>query len=546
MRLTLGASALASILMLYSNNVFSMDALNLGHGERGEQSRIDEKNLYKHKLNTGDYIGHNYMSRVGRALVSGQAISYMWSSNKSVVNNNTARAPLPHQDNCGITYDAMLRVGAELKSADSGIKYGADFQVAVPSVKGINFERKAALNRGSRIFAVTPYGDFSVGYQEGVESLMRLDASNVAAGDESSGWTHHIRGVLPENKNAFGYEMYPFLLSPGLYSENVFRNNDNAVLDSSGVKDFVNNLPLRMSYQSPSFMGLRFGVSYSPFGYKFDLFDKNFSVERAYIRYVNLPEDRQGQVVSVPVVQLRSVGDSIYNVFFGSKYEHILSGGVAFDYNYSSVRFSTSVVGEYAHPRSRFNIRGRHYYLYPDSYNLQGLSVGSVVNYNNVSLAAGYGYLGKSGFVKRYHNYVKVYPVCERSTTYYWDAALGYQYKSYYFSLAYFKSVRSENVLQDVSLGLEYSLLRGRSKIQFKLFGNYHHYKFSEIAIREDRVNYRGSVDMRDIVDGISNGGSNAEIVVHPGNMLRSYSSAYKRKLEGAGNVLLVGVKLEF
>ncbi|WDM84972.1 hypothetical protein K6025_03765 [Ehrlichia sp. JZT12] len=288
MRLTLVVSALSSILALYSSNAFSINVLSLSYDEHKEQvDTIDEKGLYKiQRLKTDDHI--SYGSKIGRALISGQAISYMWASLDKLGVNGYTHDISGAYNNWSATYDSILRVGAELKPSNSSIKYGADFQVAVPSVKGMNFEKKSALNRGSKIFAATPYGDFSIGYQEGLESLMKLDASNIIAGDESNGWTQHIRGALAERKNAFGYEMYPFLLSPGLYSENVFRNNDNAVLNS-GSKDLVNNLPLRISYSSPSFMGLKFGVSYSPSGYEFDLFSKEFVKEVAVVRYLTLP-----------------------------------------------------------------------------------------------------------------------------------------------------------------------------------------------------------------------------------------------------------------
>ena len=593
MRLTLVTSALTSILALYSSNALSIDVLSLNYDEHKEQvDTIDEKKLYKvQALKTNDYI--SYKSSIGRALVSGQAISYMWTSLDKLGNNRISDISGAH-GNWGMTYDAMLRVGAELKSNSSGIKYGADFQVAVPSVKGMNFERKAALNRGSKIFAATPYGDFSIGYQEGVESLMKLDASNIIAGDESNGWTQHIRGALAEKKNAFGYEMYPFLLSPGLYSENVFRNNDNAVLSSDDSKDFVNNLPLRISYQSPSFMGLRFGVSYSPSGYKFDLFSKELDREAALIRYMKLPVGdlryaKQYQLGSGKVTRKKddpvSVGDvsiaqmtnkiqknglddknfaffpfyrrvpllfqvpvSNYNVFFGGKYEHILSGSVVFNYDYNNIKFSTSIVGEYAHSRLQFN--AMEYNMYPDTYNLQGLSIGSVVNYNNINFAGAYGYLGESGIIKKYNNYYYLgYPLYERSNAYYWDAALGYRYKSYYFSVTYFKSKKSENILQDVSLGVEYNLLQRQGKMKCKLFGNYHRYKFSEIAVLNDKVFFHNdtvnenSVGIEEQVrESYMKGRS--KIVIPP----KGFDSRQIRteKRDGVGNVLLIGVKLEF
>ncbi|AAZ68544.1 hypothetical protein [Ehrlichia canis] len=651
MRLTLVSSALASFFVLLGSSAFSVDILsdvnifNLD-AENKQVDKVNEKNLSKNLENKE----RNNLVKVGRALVSGQAISYMWASADKCDDIFDISG---NMDNYGMSYDALLRLGAEIRSGDAGTKYGADFQVAIPSVKGRNFERKAALNRGSRIFAATQYGNFSVGYQEGVESIMKLDSSNIIAGDESSSWTQHLRGALSEKKNALGYPMYPFLFSAGLYSENVFRNDDNIELAANN-KDFINNLPLRMSYLSPSFMGLRFGVSYSPLGYKFDSFstvleqytteeisvmtkmpelsvdsssgtvdltelisalqgggglgencELKLSNDDMYLE-INLPEygdDQQGvrckvigpttslvegsdftfyidlqenenKKAKVPISNLKLCNAKVNfeglenlqkptfelgklkitgaenvsksplikrtkskedSVLFGVKYEHIFSGSIAYDYDFHDFKFSTSIVGEYARPRLYFNTK--NYNIYPESYNLQGVSIGSVLSYKNVNFAAAYGYLGRSGFVKYYSvlnntadstTTVSVQPLYERSNTYYLDAALGYQYHSYYISVGYFKSSRSGNILQDINLGIEYNLLKSQSKMKCKLFGNYHYYKFSEVSI-VDKVCYNSEV----------------------GEPACSVCGLAEHRLEkheksGFGNIFLVGAKLEF
>ena len=650
MRLTLVSSALASFFVLLGSSAFSVDILsdvnifNLD-AENKQVNKVNEKNLSKNLENEE----HNNLVKVGRALVSGQAISYMWASADKCDDIFDISG---NMDNYGMSYDALLRLGAEIRSGDTGTKYGADFQVAIPSVKGRNFERKAALNRGSRIFAATQYGNFSVGYQEGVESIMKLDSSNIIAGDESNSWTQHLRGVLSEKKNALGYPMYPFLFSAGLYSENVFRNDDNIELAANN-KDFINNLPLRMSYLSPSFMGLRFGVSYSPLGYKFDAFSTvleqytteeidvmtkmpNLSISGSSVNLNTLIDklksgslssslhtDNQEIEFSFPVdqeqylrckgtVELVNGGDgeinladggkvvfSVYldddhrkiklpisglklvnpevtfqgladisgdvsitpgkitpveddnyllksiqrtkskedTVLYGTKYEHIFSGSIAYDYDFHDFKFSTSIVGEYARPRLYFN--AKNYNIFPEGYNLQGVSIGSVLSYKNVNFAAAYGYLGHSGFVKYYSvlnntadstTTVSVQPLYERSNTYYLDAALGYQYHSYYISVGYFKSSRSGNILQDINFGIEYNLLKSQSKMKCKLFGNYHYYKFSEVSI-VDKVCYDSEVKKEPSACNVCG------LAAH---------DLEKHEKSGFGNIFLVGAKLEF
>ena len=576
MKLALFMSALISILFLYSSSSFSLDVLALNDNEReGQVGEINEKNLYElHRTKNNNSIKHiDYVSKIGRALVSGNAISYMWSSLDNFGTNDIVHGISGSYNNWGLTYDAILRVGAELKSISSGIKFGSDFQISVPSVKSTYFERRTALNRGAKVFVATPYGDFSIGYQEGVESIMKLDASSIIAGDESNSWAQHIRGALSEKKNALGYRIYPFILSPGLYSENVFRNNDNAVLSSDDHKDLINNLPLRMNYQSPSFMGLKFGVSYSPAGYEFDL-SKKFNKETVIVRYMALPIGnymKESNKIRIEQDKNFQTGKEItwfYDFFpvftrgsggecniFGSKYEHILSGSVAFNYNYNDIKFSTSVVGEYAHPRLYFN--AKDYQIYPLSYDLKGLSIGSVINYNNISFAGAYGYLGRSGFVEKYYYDNVVYRLYERpGNAYYWDIGLSYQYKSYYFSVAYFKSRKSDNVLQDINLGFEYNLLQRQSKVKCKVFSNYHHYRFSEVAILSDKISLFDKVYFyNNIENKLKNGYTGYKnsyyppkepdpLIVDPRAL--STNNVSRQEKHGCGNVVLIGVKLEF
>ena len=202
---------------------------------------------------------------------------------------------------------------------------------------------------------------------------------------------------------------------------------------------------------------------------------------------------------------------------FGVKYEHILSSSIAYDYDFSNgVKFNMAIVGEYAHPKLHFNMKG--YDVYPGSHSLQGLSIGSVINSGNFNFAAASGYLGRSGFVKEYYYQHRLYPLHERSSTYYWDAALGYKYNAYYISIAYFESNRSGNVLRNIGLGFEYDLLKEYSKMKCKLFGNYHYYYFSETVI----------------VDKV-------ETALGYGTRNKSEKSK-----NGSGNVFLFGMKLEF
>ncbi|WP_339046225.1 porin [Candidatus Mesenet endosymbiont of Agriotes lineatus] len=163
----------------------------------------------------------------------------------------------------GTSVDTTLNIRAENTNYDLGLAYGADIKLNVPITKSSGMR-----SRGAHIFANTEFGDMNVGFMEGAESIMRLDASRIAAGDGGADSNWFRKANLEGHKGNF-----PFYVTPRLYSESLFSESDwlsfrDAVKYN---KSFIDTQPFRVSYFSPSFMGLKAGVSYSP-NYDSDLF----------------------------------------------------------------------------------------------------------------------------------------------------------------------------------------------------------------------------------------------------------------------------------
>ncbi|XGA08627.1 MAG: porin [Wolbachia endosymbiont of Xenopsylla cheopis] len=186
----------------------------------------------------------------------------------------------------GSSVDTTLNIRAENTNYDLGLIYGADIKLNVPITKSGSMR-----SRGAHIFANTEFGDMNVGFMEGAESIMRVDASRIAAGDGGADSNWFRKANLEGNKGNF-----PFYVTPHLYSESLFsESNWLSFRDSVKYnKSFIDTQPFRISYFSPAFMGLKVGVSYSP-NYDSDLFATGGMQKVKYLE----PDDKVGSRFSI-------------------------------------------------------------------------------------------------------------------------------------------------------------------------------------------------------------------------------------------------------
>ncbi|MDR1139286.1 MAG: porin [Rickettsiales bacterium] len=168
-----------------------------------------------------------------------------------------------YSESMGMIADAILHLRAENKNEDLGLLYGADVQFHVPVTEGKGASQgvNAARGRSAHVFLNSKYGDLKLGYQFGPEALMRLDATRIATvdGAADSDW---FRKVNLEGSAA----TFPFYVTPRLYTESFSSESERLSFRMAGKynKGVMTTLPFRIAYYSPSYMGARFGISYSP------------------------------------------------------------------------------------------------------------------------------------------------------------------------------------------------------------------------------------------------------------------------------------------
>ncbi|QIT35995.1 WD0745 family porin [Wolbachia endosymbiont of Brugia pahangi] len=370
--------------------------------------------------------------------------------------------------------DAILHLRAEDKNEDKGLLYGADvqFQVPVTEGKGASQGVRATRGRSAHVFLSSRYGDLKLGYQFGPEALMRLDATRIATidGAADSDW---FRKVNLEGSAA----SFPFYVTPRLYTESFSSESEKLSFRMAGKyhKNVMTTLPFRFAYYSPNYMGARFGVSYSP------RYDSNLFVIKD--------------------------GDNIKHV--GPDYEHIVSAGASYEYDFSErkVKVKVAAVGEYGQAKEPDGTKYA-YKEYVEYNDLMGVNLGISADCNinedqGVKFAASFAYLGKSGQPKGIEKLVgNVYQKIDGKgvtdddkrvkeledqfkgddkNTMYWTAGAGYQHENFYISLTYFGSKMSDgDKLHDVAFGIQYDLSPASSKGKFVPYASLHYFKTDE------------------------------------------------------------------
>ncbi|OAB82214.1 hypothetical protein WSTR_01835 [Wolbachia endosymbiont of Laodelphax striatellus] len=388
-----------------------------------------------------------------------------------------------YSENMGMISDAILHLRAENKNEDIGLRYGADVQFHVPVTEGKGASQgvNAARGRSAHVFLNSQYGDLKLGYQFGPESLMRLDATRIATvdGAADSDW---FRKVNLEGSAA----NFPFYVTPRLYTESFSSESEKLSFRMAGKynKEVMTTLPFRAAYYSPNYMGARFGLSYSP------RYDNSLSIvkDETDIRHV------------------------------GPDYEHIVSAGASYEYDFSkhNIKVKTSVVGEFG--LAKEPSKDKHLYKEFIEYNnLMGVNLGASADYKidedqSVKFAASFAYLGKSGQPKSIKtlikgtgtnpNEYKSLPDTDKRViglkaqfdgsgkdTMYWTAGAGYQYDNIYTSLTYFGSRMSDkDMLHDVALGVQYDL-SSCNKSKFVPYAALHYFTTDEKGALEDKNN---------------------------------------------------------
>ena len=348
----------------------------------------------------------------------------------------------------GASHDALLKVGVYSRVDGYDAAYGADFSLVVPGGTGgsiVGYGRGAT---GSRVFFDAVYGNFSMGYQEGVETALKVDVLNSLPGASSGSWGRHIVRFLKYSDSV------PFHVYPGLYSENLFRSMawKDGSKDPFSVrfKDVVTTIPLRLSYVSKGINGFRFGVSYAVAGYRDDLFKWGDFQSSEVVSEIETLDDNNGNRPNVKAVRAIVTGEPRFDL--GPVYKNVLGAALRYELlsHDTKVAFSFAVEHGNAKRHDKLSVSsdmsdGEFFIEYDE---LAAYSVGMEALHSGVlKIGFNYGYLGKSGRPKaftgrsaKYGYVVRNVPYLNYRPSYYFASSLGYLWGSFSASVMCFVS----------------------------------------------------------------------------------------------------------
>ena len=410
---------------------------------------------------------------------------------------------------CGVSTDAVLYANAQGKNDALGIYYGGSVELDLPYVQKDDYVSfRSVNNRGAKVYLYTSLGDLGFGYQPGVDSVMKIDAFTIGAGDNSNLWMRYvnlrgIRDTITNHPVALPMELKKrylenvFYLSTGLYSEGMFDGSNRfsrskAQQGNSSFKSITNSLPIRFSYVSTNLGGLKLGISYAPFGYEENgviVAHKGAIQERkvAVLKADKMPrgfgsENAQSKEWSVPVEGRSSVR------LLMPMYEQVVNVAMAYDTRIKDIDLKLSMTSEYAKAKVRL-LSGEvemPKIAFPKMDNIKNVAFGGLLNYRGFKVAFSYGYLGRIDKVNNMYSWDEANSkftldkndkiIINTDSTYFWTVGGGYEYNGLYLSAIYRGSNYSGNRLDEVSFGVEYDISDHSTKVEYKIFANYHNF----------------------------------------------------------------------
>ncbi|MGN7678174.1 MAG: porin [Anaplasma sp.] len=497
-------TALASLFMFYGTS----DALAVSH-DQNSQSDLNiaaaRQNAAERRVSTAPSIDiGGILASHGWTLVRGN-----YYHTKGV---EKGIFPSEYLKNYGFSTDGMVYITAEGSNDVLGVSYGANVELNVPNMlRNYHIHLQQIGVMGAGVFVNTRLGDLKVGYQEGIDSVMRIDAFSIGAGDNSNLWMRYVNlksihdpldniasGVdLPIVMNT-KYLENAFYLSTGLYSESIYEGSNRfsrgGKLAFGGTPNLVNELPFRFSYLSPSVGGLRIGVSYSPFGY-----DEDKVVGTHVTRELVAEKSEKKSSDAAPLISNAMFArQAITNALWGDislpvrekntrpyyimpLYEHVVNVGMTYSGSLDGIDFKISAVSEYAKNKTQLSKERVSFARMDD---IKNIAFGGMLSYKNLKFAASYGYLGSIDGVNNMHNWNgekfaldgddRI--LIQTSGTYFWTLGGGYEYRGAYVSAAYRGSSYSGNKFNEIALGAEYDISTDSSRVSCAVFANYHYF----------------------------------------------------------------------
>lgn len=303
--------------------------------------------------------------------------------------HTTATGTAAHQRPQAFRSDTQVDFKIDGKN-DAGLGYGGEIDLLADTSTDLQ-------NRGfnaSKTFIYTDggWGRFELGSNVGADGTMKVDAGTIAraTGGINGDWTYFA------NASTQYLSMASLPLAYGAIGSQVAMNGAAATNNLLG--DHSEENLSKITYYTPRFYGLQFGVSYLP--------DEE-----------NRGQGRGGAVGVIP----NPLGPDRTNGTGGLS-QNIWTGGVNYDNKFGDVGFTVAATGEWGDAQVQ-NTAVKYE-------NLAAWNAGAKLSYMGWSLAGSYGDWGKSNTLA----------LAKSRDTWYWDIGAAYEYGPFGASVTYLNS----------------------------------------------------------------------------------------------------------
>jgi len=354
---------------------------------------------------------------VGGSLDTQYGIRSEKNDNKYVNGVNTKK-----RQTSALVNDTKLHVKVEGKA--HGMSYGGQVTLnADTSNNKYNNSGTDSVGHETKVFAESFMGRVEAGSTAGAYNAMSVSANNIARATGGAGagdaqyWTNSARNV-------------DFVTSASFLSDSASGNQQQAA---------------KLTYYSPSYMGLKLGMSYVP-----DL-------------------NQKGSVANTHTVAARTSGSTAgnYGMANGLHFRNVVSGGVSYTGKFSNVGVQAALLAETGEAKKQTNDSNTTRFR-----KLSSVEGGLKLSYNAFHVAGSYADLGKSGLAKPVNSTSTATSGMKKSN--YWTAGVGYEHNNLGASVTYFESKKGaegyqsgsnwyyrHNKQQNLSVGLDYKLAPG-------------------------------------------------------------------------------------
>jgi hypothetical protein len=317
------------------------------------------------------------------------------SENKTLTQNNKQNA-----------FSSKAGLGLNVENTlDSGFKYGADL--------GVETTAKSTRGFQSMLYTESKIGRLELGSGKTAMSKIKITPGTIAA-EPGGVWDVFVDADPKSSENNF----IPYITDHSNFLDSKFR--------ASGKVEF----PRKITYYTPKFHGLQFGISYIP--------------DSSNVGYTSIKDDNVKHDPSpTPTNYYYSVKDGIATAI---SYEMDITDSTSIKL---AAGYETGKAKAEKKPEKKL-IEGLKDDVIHNK-NLKNYQVGTIVKFNDLSLAASYGNY-QSSFAS-YKN--------EPKATKIYGFGASYKYGDLLTSITYFSSKHISNKVTATTIGADYNLAPG-------------------------------------------------------------------------------------